>query len=74
MVMTVVVAIATCYGSVAAAAPRGNSLVVAAVLPVTLGALDQHRLVGMDTSDLSALAGARGGTVVATLQTRKQKD
>jgi hypothetical protein len=55
------VADATCCGSVAAAASRGSSLVVAAVLPVTLGALDESPLVGTDASDLSALAGARGG-------------
>jgi hypothetical protein len=60
-VRTAVVADATCCGSVAAAALPGSSLVVAAVPPVTLGALDERRLVGMDASDLSALAGARGG-------------
>jgi hypothetical protein len=73
-VRTAVVVVATCCGSVAAVAPRGTSLVGAAVLPVTLGALDERRLVGTDAADLSALAGARGGTVGATLRTRKQKD
>jgi hypothetical protein len=34
--------------------------------------LDERRLVGMDASALSTLAGARGGTVSVTLQTRKQ--
>jgi hypothetical protein len=67
--MTTVVAIATCCGSVAVATLRGGSLVAATVLPVTLGALHEHRLLGTDASDLSALAGVRGGTVGATLQT-----
>jgi hypothetical protein len=56
--MTAVVAIATCCGSVAAATLRGSSLVAAVVLPVTLGALDERRLVGADVPNLSALAGA----------------
>jgi hypothetical protein len=30
-------------------------------------ALDERRLVGTDASDLNTLAGARGGTVGATL-------
>jgi hypothetical protein len=60
--------------SLAAAAPHGSSLVVTIVLLVTLDAFNEHRLVGPDASDLSALAGARGGTVGTTLQTRKQKD
>jgi hypothetical protein len=38
-----------------------------AVLPVTRGALDERRLVEMDASTLSALVGARRGTVGATL-------
>jgi hypothetical protein len=59
-VTTTVVAVATCCGSVAAATLREGSLVAAAVLPVTLGALDERCLVGTDTSDLSTLAGARG--------------
>jgi hypothetical protein len=46
---------------------RGASLVAAAVLPVTRGALDERCLVGMDAFDLNTLAGARGGTVDATL-------
>jgi hypothetical protein len=36
-------------------------LVAASVLPVTRSALNERRLVGTDASDLSALAGARGG-------------
>jgi hypothetical protein len=73
-VRTAVVVVATFCGSVAVAAPRGTSLVGATMLPVTLDALDERRLVGTDATDLSALAGARGGTVGATLRTRKQKD
>jgi hypothetical protein len=61
MVMTAVVATATCCGPVAAATLRGASLVAAAVLLVTRGARDKRRLVGKDASALSALAGARGG-------------
>jgi hypothetical protein len=75
MVMTAVVAAATCCGSAAAATLRGALLVTVAVLPVTRGALDERRLVGMDASALSALVGARGGGMVgATLRTRNQKD
>jgi hypothetical protein len=74
VVITAVMAVATRCGSVAAAAPREGLLVVTAVLPVTLGVLDERCLVGTDASDLSALAGARGGTVGPTLQTQKQKD
>jgi hypothetical protein len=67
MVVTTVVAITTCCGSVAVATSRGASLVAAAVPPVTRGALVERRLVGMDASVLSALAGA-------TLRMQKQKD
>jgi hypothetical protein len=45
----------------------GASPVAVAALPVTRGALDERRLVGMDAFALSAFAGARGGTVGATL-------
>jgi hypothetical protein len=67
MVMTTVVAVATCCGSAFAVMLRGASLVAAAVLPVTRGTLDERCLVGMDAFDLNTLAGARGGTVDATL-------
>jgi hypothetical protein len=75
-VVTTVVAVATCCGSITMATLRGGSLVAAAVLPVTLGTLDERCLVGTDAYDLSALAGARGGggTVGATLRTQKQND
>jgi hypothetical protein len=39
------------------------------VLPAARDALDERHLVGMVASDLSTLAGARGGTVGATLRT-----
>jgi hypothetical protein len=48
--------------------PRRGSL-VAAALSAARCALDERRLVGTDASDLSALAGARAGTVSATLRT-----
>jgi secreted protein with Ig-like and vWFA domain len=70
VVMTAVAAATTYCGSAAAAALREGSLVTVAVLPVTRGALDERRLVGMDVSALSAFAGARGGTVGATLRAR----
>jgi hypothetical protein len=69
MVMTAVVAAATYCGSAAAAMLCGTWPVTVATLPVTRGALDERRLVGTDASALSAFAGARGGTVGATLRT-----
>jgi hypothetical protein len=51
--------------------PCGGS-VVAAALPSARGSLGERRLVGTDTSDLSALAGTRVGTVGATLPTETQ--
>jgi hypothetical protein len=74
MVMTAVVSAATCCGSAAAATPRGASLVAGSVLPPTCGTLDERHLVGMDAFALCAFAGARGGTVDATLRTRNRKD
>jgi hypothetical protein len=57
---------------VATAVPRGGSL-VAAALPAARGTLDERRLIGTDASDLSALAGARAGTVGTTLRMKKHK-
>jgi hypothetical protein len=71
--VTAVVAVATCCGFAAATALRGGSPVAAAVPPVALGALDEHLLVGTTASDLSALTGARGGTIGAALSTRRQE-
>jgi hypothetical protein len=73
MIMTVVVAVVTCCGSVAAVALREGAPVAAAVLPVTLRALDERSLMGTDASDLRALASARGGAVGATLRTQNER-
>jgi hypothetical protein len=51
---------------------RQHSL-VAAALSGTRGALDERCLVGTDAFDLSALAGARAGTVGATLRTHERE-
>jgi hypothetical protein len=61
------VVVATCCGPATAAAPRESSLAAVVVLTVARDALDEHRLVGTTASDLSTLAGARGGTVDATM-------
>jgi hypothetical protein len=45
------------------------SLVAVVALLAARGALDERRLVGMATSNLNTLAGARGGTVGVTLRT-----
>jgi hypothetical protein len=55
------VAVAACCGSEAAAVPREPSLAAFAVLTAACDALDERRLVGTAASDLSTLAGARGG-------------
>jgi hypothetical protein len=68
------VAVTTSYHSVAVAALRGASLIAAAVLSATRVALDERRLVGTTVSDLSTLAGVRGGTVGVTLRTHKRKN
>jgi hypothetical protein len=65
-----VVTAASCCDPVAASVPRGGSLVVVAP-PIARGTLDECRLVGTDASDLSALAGAREGTIGAALRTRR---
>jgi hypothetical protein len=56
-------------GSTVAAVLRGPSLTAITALPAARGALDERRLVGTAASDLNTLAGARGGTVGATLRT-----
>jgi hypothetical protein len=68
-VVAAVVVVATCCGSTATATLRGGSPVAVAVPLIALGALDERLLVGTDASDLSALAGARGGTIGAALST-----
>jgi hypothetical protein len=62
---------AFCCGPMATVVGCGSSP-VAATLPATRGALDEHCLVGTDVSDLSALAGARAGTIGVTLRTKKK--
>jgi hypothetical protein len=47
---------------------------VAAALTTTCGALDKRRLIVTGAPNLSALAGARAGTIGVTLQTKKHKD
>jgi hypothetical protein len=59
-------------GLKASAAPCDPPLAAVAVLASARGALDERHLVGIDASALSTLAGARGGTVGATLRTRKR--
>jgi hypothetical protein len=56
---------------VTSAAPRESPLPTAAVLAAARDALDERRLVGTAASDLSTLTDARGGTVGATLRTRR---
>jgi hypothetical protein len=67
------VVIATGRGSEHSVAPRESPLAAVAVLAVARDALDERRLVGTAASVLSTLAGARGGTVGATLRTRRQE-
>jgi hypothetical protein len=71
-VVTVAVRVATtCCDSTVAATLCVPSPVAVAALPVARGALDERRLVGMAASILNTLEGARGGTVGATLRTRR---
>jgi hypothetical protein len=63
------VIVAAGCGSVTSAAPRESPLAAVAVLAAAHDALDECCLVGTAASDLSTLAGARGGTVGATLRT-----
>jgi hypothetical protein len=54
---------------VASAALCESPLAAVTVLKAARSALDERRLVGTAVSILSTLAGARGGTVGATLRT-----
>jgi hypothetical protein len=65
------VVVAACCGPATATAPRESSLTAVVVLAAARDTLDERRLVGTAASDLSILAGARGGTVGATLRTRR---
>jgi hypothetical protein len=64
--------IAAGRGSESSAAPREPPLTAVAVLAAARDALDERRLVGTAVSVLSTLAGARRGTVGATLRTRRR--
>jgi hypothetical protein len=65
-------ATSSCCDPVATVVLRSGSPFTAA-LPAARGTLDEHRLVGTNASDLSALADARAETVGATLRTKKHK-
>jgi hypothetical protein len=58
---------------VATAVSRDGSPVTAALTTVH-GALTERRLVDTGSFDLSALAGARAGTIGVTLSTKKKKN
>jgi hypothetical protein len=68
---SVVVAIGR--GFVASATLCEPPLAAVAMLAAAREALDERHLVGTTVSVLSTLAGARGGTVGATLRTRRQE-
>jgi hypothetical protein len=55
---------------VATTASRDGSPVTAALAAIR-GAFDERRLIIIGAPDLSALAGARAGTIGVTLSTRK---
>jgi hypothetical protein len=67
------VAATACCGSEAAASPREPSLAAVAMLPAARDALDEHRLVGTTTSDLSTLAGARGARWAPPCEREEEK-
>jgi acid phosphatase family membrane protein YuiD len=67
------VVVAACCGPTTAAAPPESSLATVVVLVVARDALDERRLVGTVASDLNTLAGAREGTVGATLRRRRRE-
>jgi hypothetical protein len=65
--------VAASCGSETSAAPCESPLATVAVLAVARDVLDERRLVGTAASFLSTLASAKGGTVAATLRTRRQE-
>jgi hypothetical protein len=67
------VVVAVDRGSVALAALCEPPLAAVTTLTAAREALDERRLVGTAVSVLNTLAGARGGTVAATLRTRRQE-
>jgi hypothetical protein len=68
------VAVAACCGSAATAALRGASLTAAVTPSVPRDALDERRLVGTATSDLSTLAGAREAWSASPCEHVKQEN
>jgi hypothetical protein len=67
------VVVTTGCGYETSAALRESPLAAVAVLTAARDALDERRLVGTAAFVLNTLAGARGGTVGATLRTRRQE-
>jgi hypothetical protein len=68
------VVVAAGCSSETSAAPRESPLAAVVMLAAAHDALDERRLVGTTASDLSTLAGARGGKVGATLRTQKREN
>jgi hypothetical protein len=66
-------AVAADRGSEGPAASREPPAAAVAAPTAARDALDERRLVGMTASVLNTLAGARGGTVDATLRTRERE-
>jgi hypothetical protein len=66
------VVVAAGRGSESSATPREPPLAAVAVLAAARDALNERRLVGTVVSVLSTMAGARGGTVGATMRTRRR--
>jgi hypothetical protein len=64
--------VAACCSPATAAASRESLLAAIVVLAIARNALDERRLVGTAASNFSTLAGARGGTVGATMRTRRR--
>jgi hypothetical protein len=66
-------AVSSCYGPVATTVLCDGSP-AAAVLTSVSGTLSEHRLVVTGAPDLSALAGARAGTIGVTLRAKQHED
>jgi hypothetical protein len=70
--ITLAAATSVCCGPVTAAVAREDSPVTVALATVR-GTLAERRPIVAGALDLSALAGARAGTIGVTLSTRKQE-
>jgi hypothetical protein len=68
------VVVAACCGPAAVAAPREPSPAVVAMLPAARDALDERRLVGTATCNLSTLAGARGAWWAPPYEREKERE